>query len=340
LKRVFIIILYFILTAGAVAQQLPDVILHQKILRGIDLTLQQKYPEAKNIFLECTYRYPEHPAGYLYYAATLQAEYSDYESGFDRRAFDSLLAKAQLLAEGWIEQNRDKARAYYFLGTALAYRSFSLSEEGDWYRALMDGLNSAKMFERSLEFDTSFYNAMCGLGTYYYWRSKKTETFSWLPFLSDRKNEGINMLMMARDQSTYERSVALSSLMWIYIEEQRYDEALQSAAGILQAYPDNRSVLWGVMTANERKKDSVALLKTVHQLLESVEKAKVRNIYAEVTCRIKLASAAFAKGDRQETVNQVKQILRYTPMRGKTRRDIGPKLDAALELLRKNGREG
>ena len=340
MKRIQVLIWCLLFTAGAAAQQLADVALHKKILRGIDLTLQQKYPEAKNLFLECTRDYPAHPAGYLYYAATLQAEYSDYESGFDRRAFDSLLTKAQLLAESWIERNHDRVWAYYYAGTALAYRSFSQSEEGDWYGALMDGLSSAQMFERSLEQDSSFHNAQCGLGTYYYWRSKKTESLSWLPFMPNRKNEGIILLIKARDQSTYEPSVALSSLMWIYIEEERYDEALRSGAGILGRYPDNRSVLWGIMTAAERKKDSVALLNTVHQLLESVEKAPVRNVYAEVTCRIKLAAAAFARGERQEAMNQCTQILYYTPMKGKTRRDIGPKLDAAREIIRKMGRDG
>src|SRR5208283_1119189 len=123
--------------------------------------------------------------------------YSDYENTFDQKLFDSLLAKGEALAERLIEKKDSAAWGCYYAGTALSYRAFSESENASWPSVIIDGMNAAKMFERCLELNPQFYDAMNGLGTYYYWRSKKTEFLSWLPFVSNKEKEGIELLSSA-----------------------------------------------------------------------------------------------------------------------------------------------
>ncbi|MCX6137001.1 MAG: hypothetical protein NTV54_05855 [Ignavibacteriales bacterium] len=287
-------ILSVLAAAVATAQRLPDARLHERIVQGIDLTLEQRYPDARSVFRSIVQSWPEHPAGPLFLAAVLQAECSDYDQWLSRSVFDSLLDKAADLAERMIAHQTGDSWGYYYAGTASAYRSFAESEEGNWYAALREGIGSAGKFEEALNCDAGFTNAMSGLGTYYYWKSRKTEFLTWLPFVKDKRKEAISLLTRAADNSPYESSVALSSLMWIMIEEGRYGEALQSADRILTRYPDNRSVLWGALTAHERMRDSVALKKDVVRLLDAILKAPVRNVYGEITCRLKLAQFAVA----------------------------------------------
>ncbi len=311
--------------------------LHDVILQGIDLTLRQDYPAAKALFQSVIEKNPDNPAGYLYLAGTVQAEFSDYEDGFDRRLFDSLLAKGEALADHLIERKDSADWGYYYVGTALSYRAFSESERGNWPSVIIDGMNSAKMFERCLELNPKFYDAMSGLGTYYYWRSKKTEFLSWLPFVTDRKKEGISLLTSAVEHGTYDTFEAMNSLILVLTEEVRYDEALPITLRALARYPENRSFLWCLVGIVERvpQKDTIAIKSAVTRLLASVVNAPVRNHYYEAACRLKLAQYAMAEHEYGKVIEECTAILQYKDLEGKTKRDIGKKLNAAKELLSK-----
>jgi len=323
---------------GIVAAQLPaEQQLQGSLIQGIDLTLKQEYSEAKDVFKSVIINNPDNPAGYLYLAGTIQAEYSDYENVFDQQLFDSLLAKGEILAEHLIERKDSADWGYYFAGTAISYRAFSESENGGWPNAIIDGMNAAKMFERCLDLNPLFYDAMNGLGTYYYWRSKKTEFLSWLPFIHDRKKEGIALLSSACEKGTYERFVAMNSLVLVFTEEERYDEAFSTVMKALEVYPDNRSFLWCLVGIVERMphKDTAAVRSAVSRLLASVMKAPVRNPYSEATCRLKIAQFAMEEGRTSAVIDECSAILRYEQMEGKTKRDIGKKITAAKVLLQR-----
>ncbi len=317
------------------AQPSSNQSLHDVILQGIDLTLKQDYPTAKALFQSVIDKYPNQPAGYLYLAGTVQAEFSDYEDGFDRRLFDSLLAKSEALADHLIERKDSADWGYYYAGTALSYRAFSESERGNWPSVIIDGMNSAKMFERCLELNPKFYDAMSGLGTYYYWRSKKIEFLSWLPFVTDRKKEGISLLTSVVENGTYDTFEAMNSLILVLTEEARYDEALPITLRALARYPGNRSFLWCLVGIVERvpHKDTIAIKSAVTRLLASVVNAPVRNHYYEAACRLKLAQYAMAEHEYGRVIEECTAILQYKDLEGKTKRDIGKKLREASELM-------
>ena len=320
-----------------VAGTVPAESLRDQLLAGIDLTLRQNYPAARASFRDVITRNPANPAGYLYLAGVLQAEFSDYEDGFQEGLFDSLIAEGRAMADRLIETRDSAAWGYYFAGTALSYKAFSESERGNWPGVVLDGMNSAKMFERCLEIDPSFCDAMSGLGTYYYWRSKKTEFLSWLPFVSDRKKEGIVLLKKACDGATYEKFLALNSLSLVLTEEGRYDEAMQCIQEGLGRYPDNRSFLWCLVGVVERvpQRDTAVIKDAVSRLLASVLAAPVRNVYYEAACRLKLAQFAMEAKDYPAVLLQCREILKYEDLEGKTKRDLGKKLSAARSLVEK-----
>jgi len=325
----------FCLSVEATGQAAQPETMQGMLAGGIDQTLKQDYPAAKALFRTVIARYPDSPAGYLYLAGAVQAEFSDYEDGFEKSLFDSLLAEGEALADRLIEKKDSADWGYYYAGTALSYRAFSESERGNWPSVIIDGMNSAKMFERCLELNPGFYDAMSGLGTYYYWRSKKTEFLSWLPFVRDRKNDGIELLTKASENATYEKFLAMNSLSLVLTEEGRYDEAMSFIRKGLAQYPDNRSFLWCLVGVVEREanRDTAAIKLAVRQLLASVLNAPVRNAYYESACRLKLAQFAMEDRDYPEVVSECSAILRYADLEGKTKRDIGKKLDAARDLM-------
>ena len=326
--------IFFFSVEAAGQAATPDT-MRGMLVDGIDETLKQDYPAAKAAFRMVIAKFPENPAGYLCLAGAVQAEFSDYEDGFEKSLFDSLLAQGEALADRLIEKKDSADWGYYYAGTALSYKAFSESERGNWPSVIIDGMNSAKMFERCLDLNPAFFDAMSGLGTYYYWRSKKTEFLSWLPFVRDRKSEGIDLLTKAAEHATYERFLAMNSLSLVLTEEGRYDEAMRFIRKGLAQYPDNRSFLWCLVGVVEREanRDTAAIKSAVRQLLASVLNAPVRNAYYESACRLKLAQFAMLEKDYAEVVSECSAILRYQNLEGKTKRDIGKKLDAARDLM-------
>ena len=335
--HVLMVVVAFVISVPCMSPALPleEHNVHETLLKGIDLTLKQDYPEAKALFESVTRNEPENPAAYLYLAAVLQAEYSDYELSFDQQLFDSLIAKGETLAEHLIESKDSADWGYYYAGSALSYRAYSESETGSWSSVIIDGMNAAEMYERCLEINPQFYDAMNGLGTYYYWRSKKTEFLSWLPFLSNKERKGIDLLSLAAARGTFEKFVAVNSLTLVYMEEKQYDSAFSVVQKGLESYPDNRAFLWCLMgiVENMPHQDTALVRSVVSIVLASVLHSPVRNQYSEAACRLKLAQYAMEDRHYKAAIEECDAIVRYEPFVGKTKRDIGKKVKAAKVIL-------
>ena len=96
-----------------------------------------------------------------------------------------------------------------------------------WLQAFSTGLSSVSAFENCLEIDKNFYEAMIAIGSYKFWKSKKMEFISWLPFIDDEKELGINYLQNAVKYSGYNSHLAIHSLVWIYIEQKNLVKQLK-----------------------------------------------------------------------------------------------------------------
>ncbi len=330
--RLFILGLLFLLcaTGSAPAQKIPDEQLHQKISAGIDCTVKQDYAGALRFFSAAAAASPSHPAPYIYWAGALQAQSTDNGREFPREVYDSLLDRGEANAEAMIRREPGTPDGYYYAGTVLAYRAYSSSENGNWAGSIYQGVNAAKQFEKALELNPRYFDAMNGLGTYYYWRSK----LAWVPFIADRRAEGISMVMSAARRSLYERGVALNSLMLILIEEKRYSEAEDAANDMLGEIPNQRSFLWALMTLYEATGNAAQLKKIVPRLLESIVSAPVVNYYNEAACRVKLAQYAFDEGNYVRVLEECDTVLALKKVDALSRKSLRKKYAMAENLMK------
>lgn len=323
-------LLLLLFAAGsASAQKIQDEPLHQKIAAGIDCTVKQDFSGAIRLFTAAAAAHPSHPAPYIFMAGAIQAQATDNGREFHRDAYDSLLDKGEANAEAMIEREPSNPDGHYYAGTVLAYRAFTSSEGGNWAGSIYQGVNASKHFEKALELNPRYFDAMNGLGTYLYWRSK----LAWVPFVSDRRAEGISMVMSAARRGTYECGVAQNSLMLILIEEKRYDEAEQVALQMLDDVPDQRSFLWGLMTLYEQTNNATQLKKIVPRLLASIVSAPIVNYYNEAACRVKLAQYAFDEGNFRKTVEECEKILALKKVDAVSKKSLRKKYSMAEELL-------
>jgi len=119
-KRTLNIILIIVIGAAiSKAQWKLEVPLHSLVISGIDFILKQEYDRADSLFRVVTNRYPDHPVGYLYRAAVMQAYNIDFDVPIEQVEFDSLLMVGKSAAE-----KISLPWSGYFLGTADGYDAY------------------------------------------------------------------------------------------------------------------------------------------------------------------------------------------------------------------------
>lgn len=305
----FIIIAPVVLRAGG--QQLNNPALHTLILEGIDLTLSQKYHDADSVFRRVAREFPDHPAGYLYQAAVIQSRAMDHELQIVTPVFDSLLHLGIQKAESLIREEPRSPWGRYFLGTAYGYDSYARVYRGDWLGGAMKGFSSVSQFKKAIALDSTLYDAYAGVGTFYYWRSRRTEYFNWLPFLGDDRGDAFKFLERTARHGLYNRYTAMSMLVTIYTDAGAYDKAEQTARLGLERYPDNRLFLWGVATALDKSQKYPEAAQAYERLLQSILEDQDNNHYNEIVCRLNLVKARLAVGDSTGVKEHLDSIRSY-----------------------------
>ena len=324
------IFLILFLTVPSVSSQKLEQPLHARVLEGINKILLQDYEGAFLHFQKIAKEYPDHPVGYLYQIAAMESRAMDLEFQTDEHLFDSLLTISRKLARSMKQPWQD-----YFLGLADGYESYYAAERQQWIKAVRCGSSSAGFFESVLARDSTFYDAYVGLGTYYFWRDQKTLSLNWLPFISDRREEAISMLKVGAERSEYNRYSAISTLISIFLETARTDEARQWSQKGLEAFPHNRIFLWGLATALDRGGKSSEAVKAYERLLQEILADKQAHPYNEIVCRLNLSKLKIAVNDTNDVRVHLEQILAYKnfPFPKKYQDRARKKFDEAERLL-------
>ncbi|MCX6135627.1 MAG: bacterial transcriptional activator domain-containing protein [Ignavibacteriales bacterium] len=328
-------------TVGAAAQTvLPDPRMHALAAQGIDLTWQQKYREADSVFQSLIKEYPDHPAGYVYRAGVIQTRAVDHELQVDQQSFDSLLVLAKERAKAMIEAGGNDTRwGYFYLGSAEGCDSYARVYRGDWMGGAMRGVASFSAFKDAIDRDATLYDACAGIGGFYYWRSRKTEHFNWLPFVGDDRPKAFPLLANTVEHGVYNRYTALSMLVAIYTDAGNYDKAIECAQVGLERYPSNQVFLWGLTTALRKSGKTREAITSFERLLASLEEEEGENGYNEFVCRLNIATLRMEIGDTDHVRQYLTSILKLKPddFPSHLRERIESKLEQAKDLQQKLG---
>jgi tetratricopeptide (TPR) repeat protein len=230
----------------------------------------------------------------------------DFDVPIEQDKFDSLLmigkSAAEKISLPW---------GGYFFGTADGYDAYERVQSGDWFGGVRKSMASASKFEEIIEKDSSFYDAYVGIGTYYYWRSRKTEFIRWLPFVKDDRKLGIRMLIIGAEQSEYNRFAAISALIAIYLDSENYRQAEEWSKRSLKFYPENRIFLWGLATALDRQNRFTEAVPAYSSLLNNIVYSHAPHPYNEIVCRLNLAKSKIALNDTTNVFYHLKTLLSY-----------------------------
>lgn len=273
-----IVLFLFSLQFISFGQVYPDKKIDSLINAGIEFVLIQDYESAEKVFSQLKDDYPSFPMGNISLASLEITRAYDFRDEVDAKKIENLLNEALKSADNYSKKYNNSAWSNYFYGLIFGFNAYFNALQENWITAMSQGLKSVSYFNDCLKKDSLFYDAMIAIGTYKYWRSRKTEFINWLPFIANDKKEGISLILRAKDKKSYNLYFAYYSLIWIYIEEEDYRLALNLAEQGIKKYPMNRLLKWSLISCYEKLKDYSNANKYYFELLNDYNTLKVNQI--------------------------------------------------------------
>ena len=328
------IILLFILNSFLYAQKYPDPTIDSLLNDGINNLINQEYRFAERDFNQLKKNYPELPLGDLYIAANYMAKSYDYYDDFNDELISNSLNSAMDKAENLLDKDDSNIWNIYFFALSKGYYAYYKALNGSWFSAISNGFDAIEEFERCLRKDSSFYDAYIAIGTFKYWKSRKTEFLHWSPFVSDESQEGIKYLEKAINNPSYNYYLAINSLQWIYIDQKKYSEAIKLSEKALKKYPRNRSFKWALARVYEET-DKKKAIKVYNEIFDSYSKINELNKFNEILLKHLMAQQYEQLGDLVKAQKLCDEILSidYTFSPNKERLDN--RIERVKELRKK-----
>ena len=284
--------------------------LRGKINRGIELTINNRFDEAIDLYRKLIEKYPRQPIGYFYTAATLQAKMLDAEDYSEQAEFYRLSDLAIHYAEELQERGDATGWTVFYEGSAYLYRSFMDSKKGKWFAAYKDAKRGVGRLEKAVALDSSLYDAYLGLGSFKYWKSAKADFLLWLPFISDERKTGIEMIRQSIAKGIFTYWIARDQLSWVLMDAGNYREAMQIARENSEAYPVSRFFKWTLVEAAYRNHDLEVCYQLYQNLLQGVRTIPDNNHLNELECLVRLAEIDLERQQWQQAHRYSDQALR------------------------------
>ena len=328
----FLLILFILLIhTEVISQKYPDERVDYLLRSGINLIVKQDYMKAQVFFNSLDKEFPRLPLGKIYLAANKIAEAFDYAEDFDEAYIMENLEEAMEQSEELINAKQDSIWYHYFYALAEGYTAYYHGMNENWFSALSTGVNAISEFEKILAMDENFYEAYIAIGTFEYWKSRKMEFMNWLPFSNDTRKIGIDRLVVAIDSSSYNSYLAVNSLIWIYIDQNKYEAAIEISDEALREFPDSRTFKWGMARAYEEINPAKAI-ELYLEILNSYPSTIKYNYKNEITLKHIIAQQYVKLGDKVSAIKYCDEILSINIFPEKTADALAERLERVKSL--------
>lgn len=182
-----------------------------------------------------------------------------------------------------------------------------------------------------MDLDKNFYEAYTAIGTYKYWRSRRTEFINWLPFVPNEEEAGINYLKISVKHFSYNKFLAMNSLLWIYIDQKKYYEAAATAKEALKEFPNSRLFKWGLARAYQNL-DINESIKVYSDLLKSYNSLKNINRCDKIIIMHNIAQLYDKSGQYENALNLCNEILSIKNLSDYEKEKLDKRLDRVQAL--------
>lgn len=267
-------------------------------------------------------------------AGIIYTEMTDDER-YDREDYFKALIDSSLNGlEKHLETNPGDIWAEFFQATAMGYRAVWEGTQGSWLKAVVKGLKAGGVFSEIIKQDTLFYDAYLGVGTLHYWRSAKMGIMRSLPFIADKREQGIEEIRLAMEKGRYSKIPAALGLCWIYIDRHQYAETYTLANRLVKEGNAGRQVLWPRAIAAFNLHRTSDTIRNFELIKQGLLRKGGQNYYNISICDYCLGVAHFWKGDYVTSLKYFNDVLErdYEPAIAKK---LSEKFKAAEDYKKK-----
>ena len=275
--------------------------MHQWALESIAGVYRNTFDQAEESARKIIRKYPDHPAGYFFYASAINSWMNYYRSNKREEEFFNYCDKAVEKSERLRDRQPKNMWARFFIGGAEGSKGNYEASYQRWITAFRYGWRGVSVLHDIRKADTAFVDVLYGIGKYDYWRSALSRVLWWMPNIDDRRESGIVALRSAMNSGIFTREAAAEELVQVLNNESRFDQSLAIANSMLEKYPNSLTFLWGKAAALVGLGRFDEAEKLYRYLLISVEAETFDNHYNAVLCHFYLADI-YSKSVRKMSV--------------------------------------
>jgi tetratricopeptide (TPR) repeat protein len=225
---------------------------------------------------------PDESIGYVCGAGVLQSMMIEYATDQWEKEFYGSIDQAVRKGESRIRKKQDLSWNRYCLGSVYLYKGLYRGKTGDLVSGVIHAHRGVKLLEKAYSADSTLYDALVGIGSYKYWAGRFYQHLSWLPWIGDERDLGVQMVEKAIHQGMFSYYAGLNSLGWIEFDRNHCESGLSLFRKGLEKYPDSRLFLWGeadCLFRLNRMKEAAAVYE---KLLASIIGDRISNSVNEI----------------------------------------------------------
>jgi len=292
------------------ASSLPDDI-HLAALSSIEDIYNEKFKQAEEEAKSIIKKHPDHPAGYFFLAAAIDAWMEYYQSGSREEDFYRCCDKALETGERFLDKNPGNAWVKFFYGGADGLKGTYESRYERWITAFRHGWKGVSVLLEISKSDPEIHDVNYGIGTYNYWRSSMTKMLWWMPGVTNKSAEGISQLLDAKKFGEFTRISSGQHLIAVFLNEKQYAEALNLCDELLERYPTMLAAYWSKAAALYGLKRYDQSEQMYQYILSRVEAEPVDNHYNAVVCHFWLAKIYHSMKRYTQVIAECNRINYY-----------------------------
>lgn len=311
------------------------------IQHSIDLTINTRFAEAESLLYGRIEQGDSTVESWFFLASMLNSKMTHYENLVPAGPFLEAIEKvrSKIIISDSVRNLADslaQAKQYFYRGSALGFLAFYQGQNGDWFDAIDNGMQSIDDLEQALTLDSTLYDAWLGIGVYQYWRSTRLKFLFWTPFVEDLREQGIANIRKAAQKSTYSRYMAMHQLVYILLNYGAMDEALLYARELIRKYPKSVFMYWAYAHSWYMRHDYEKAAKAYEHLLTLLDHSVEQNPNHIISCRARLAEMYQHTGHPEQAVMEA---LKSVKQAQKTRlsKEGQKGLEKAQRVLKNQG---
>jgi tetratricopeptide (TPR) repeat protein len=311
--------------------------MHQWALECIKNIYNEQFDEAHDAAKKIIRKYSDHPAGYFFYAITVDSWMTFQRTDGREDEFYRYCELAIEKGEKTLIKNPKNAWAKFFIGGAEGAKGSYESKYERWITAFRYGWKGVSILSELKKKQPEIIDIDYGIGMYNYWRSAMTMKMRWLPGIEDKREQSIRQLYRVMDTGTYSKDAAAEKLIPILHNEKRFEDALKIAAEMLEKYPQNIIFKWGMAESQFGLKRYKEAQLAFADILTRVEARKMENHVSAVLCHFWLAKCYYQMGMYIESLAECNR-MEYYKLSQKNRKYLSKEFSDAAELKKITGK--